>query len=193
MKTRSSVSPGLSNFAAAALVACVAATAALAATLPPETVLPDQSPADMVGALHTAFGEHHARAVHAKGIILVGEFVPDAGAKSLTRASIFATPGRLPLTLRFSDFTGIPDIPDTVGDANPRGLAFKIVGANGEAFDVVTHRVCRRTRTAVTTRSRRHVSSRASWRGSTSGRSTSSPTTSATWSVTRSRRSIPSE
>lgn len=31
-----------------------------------------ETPDSMVGELHTAFGEHHARAVHAKGIILEG-------------------------------------------------------------------------------------------------------------------------
>ena len=32
------------------------------------------SPGDMVDALHSAFGDHHSRAVHAKGIILEGTF-----------------------------------------------------------------------------------------------------------------------
>ena len=123
----------------AAVVAAVTAAGVLAATLPPETVLPRQSPADMVGALHTAFGTHHARAVHSKGIILLGEFTPETRARSLTRAPIFASAAKLPVTLRFSDFTGIPDIPDTTGDANPRGLAIKILAPDGEAFDVVTH------------------------------------------------------
>jgi catalase len=119
--------------------AASATDAAPAATLPPETELLHQSPADMVAALHSAFGAHHSRAVHAKGIILLGEFTPDSSAQALSTAPIFASKVKLPVTLRFSDFTGIPDIPDTVGDANPRGLAIKIVAPNDEAFDVVTH------------------------------------------------------
>jgi catalase len=129
----------VTNIACVAVVAGTVAAGVLAATLPPEIVLPRQSPADMVGALHTAFGTHHARAVHAKGIILLGEFTADANAQSLTTAPLFSSKAKLPVTLRFSDFTGIPDIPDTVGDANPRGLAIKILASNGEAFDVVTH------------------------------------------------------
>src|SRR3954470_16380139 len=76
-----------------------------------QVVVPGQSPQDLVDALHTAFGEHHARAVHAKGILLTGSFEPDPKARSLTKASAFAG-GKLPSVLRFSDFTGIPDIPD---------------------------------------------------------------------------------
>jgi catalase len=96
------------------------------------------TPAQMVGALRTAFGTHHARAVHAKGVILEGSFIPSAEAKQLSQAGLFAA-GTIPVTVRFSDFTGIPDIPDTVGDANPRGLALKFRVKEGEAVDVVTH------------------------------------------------------
>jgi catalase len=42
------------------------------------------------------------------------------------------------MTVRFSDFTGIPDIPDTSADANPRGLAIKLTAKDGE-MDIVTH------------------------------------------------------
>jgi catalase len=43
-------------------------------TAPPPT---KSTPAELVDALHTAFGEHHARAVHTKGIFLEGSFEPD--------------------------------------------------------------------------------------------------------------------
>src|ERR1700710_1786714 len=68
------------------------------------------TPRQMVDALHAAFGQHpNARAVHAKGIILEGDFTPAADAKSITIASHLQ--GKtLPVTFRFSDFTGIPDI-----------------------------------------------------------------------------------
>ncbi len=105
----------------------------------PDAVVPNQSPKDLVDALHSAFGEHHARAVHAKGVILKGTFVADPHAKSLSKAPIFAAGGPLPLTVRFSDFTGIPDIPDTIPEANPRGFAVKIKARDAEEFDVVTH------------------------------------------------------
>jgi catalase len=98
----------------------------------------DGTPADLVDALHSAFGKHHVRAVHAKGVVLVGSFRPDPAGASLTSASLFA--GEVvPVIVRFSDFTGIPDIPDTVGDANPRGMALKFSLPDGNSMDIVAH------------------------------------------------------
>lgn len=128
----------LSIAAAVTISAVMAATMPLPAGASPESVLPDQSPKDLVDALHVAFGEHHARAVHAKGVILQGGFIADPGAKALSKAPIFAG-GTLPVTARFSDFTGIPDIPDNIPEANPHGFAIKIQSKDAEAFDVVTH------------------------------------------------------
>jgi catalase len=96
------------------------------------------SPASLVDALHSAFGTHHARAVHAKGIILDGTFSPTPEARGVSKAILFSG-GRIPVTVRFSDFTGIPDIPDTVGDANPRGFAVKFRLDDGSTTDIVTH------------------------------------------------------
>ena len=97
-----------------------------------------ESPAQLVGALHSAFGEHHARAVHSKGVILEGKFAPTTDARTLSTAVLF-TKTSVPVTVRFSDFTGIPDIPDTIDDANPRGFAVKFKPADGGGFDIVTH------------------------------------------------------
>jgi catalase len=96
-----------------------------------------ETPAQLVEALHSAFGEHHARAVHAKGVVLEGHFVPSPEARSLTNAKIFRE-RQVPIVVRFSDFTGIPDIPDSSPDANPRGFAIKLLASEGE-MDVVTH------------------------------------------------------
>ncbi len=96
------------------------------------------SPQQMVDALHAAFGDHHSRAVHAKGIMALGTFTPVADAATLSKAPIFIL-GALPILVRFSDFTGIPEIPDTVGDANPRGFALKIKLPDGSTADVVSH------------------------------------------------------
>jgi catalase len=99
---------------------------------------PSQLPQDLVNDLHAVFGEHHARAVHAKGIVLEGTFTPDKAAASLSKAPIFSGV-TLPVVARFSDFTGIPDIPDTSDDANPRGFALKIKAQDGSDFDIVAH------------------------------------------------------
>ncbi len=98
----------------------------------------NSSPAQLVDALHTAFGNHQARAVHAKGIILEGEFTPDANAGSLTKA-MHLQKEKSRIVVRFSDFTGIPDIPDNVGGANPRGFAIKFFMADGQTTDIVGH------------------------------------------------------
>ena len=97
-----------------------------------------QTPAQMVDALHSAFGQHHARAVHAKGIILEGQFTPSGEASTRSIAPLFAAQ-TVPVTVRFSDFTGIPDIPDTVGGANPRGFAVKFQMPDGSETDIVAH------------------------------------------------------
>ena len=96
------------------------------------------APQQMVNALYSAFGDNHSRAVHAKGVMAVGVFEPSEAARALTKASLFA--GRpMPVLVRFSDFTGIPNIPDNVGDANPRGFALKFTLADGTTADVVAH------------------------------------------------------
>ena len=46
---------------------------------------PKETPLSMVNALHGAFGEHHARAVHTKGVMLEGTFEPATEARTLTR------------------------------------------------------------------------------------------------------------
>lgn len=104
-----------------------------------QTVTTEATPGEMVDALHAAFGKHpHARAVHAKGIILEGEFTPDRAAKSLSIAPHLQS-GRIPVTVRFSDFTGIPDIADTTGLSHPRGLAVKFHLADGKSTDIISH------------------------------------------------------
>ncbi len=107
---------------------------------PPPAIIAPAAPApqQMVDALYTAFGDHHSRAVHAKGIMAVGTFEPSPEAANLSKASIFSH-GALPILVRFSDFTGIPEIPDNVGDANPRGFAVKFKLPDGSSADVVTH------------------------------------------------------
>jgi catalase len=120
-----------------ALVACVLALGAQAASCADAGAADaTQTPADLVDGLHVAFGVHHARAVHAKGT--QGSFTPAPEARQLTSATAFAG-GTVAVTARFSDFTGIPDIPDTLGAANPRGFAIKLHLSGGGSLDVVTH------------------------------------------------------
>jgi catalase len=127
--------------AASLLVVSMAATAASGQPEPGKadaSTAPIPTPGEMVDALHTAFGDHHVRAVHAKGIMAVGVFVPSVQAWILSKTSLFKVKSA-PVLLRFSDFTGIPDIPDTVRDSSPRGLALKFTLPDGSTTDIVSH------------------------------------------------------
>jgi len=119
------------------LRACVAALVMTAVTAGAQQTVPSQTGQDLVDALHAAFGNHHLRAVHTKGVIFEGSFVPAPEARTLSMAPIFAG-GTLPVVARFSDFAGLPDLPDTEGPANPAGLALKIRAADGTAYDLAS-------------------------------------------------------
>ena len=118
--------------------AAVLLLAGLTGVMSAAAALADPAPQQMVDALHTAFGDHHSRAVHAKGVLATGTFEPTPEAATLSKASVFAH-GPLLVVARFSDFTGIPDIPDNIGDANPRGFALKFALPDGSSMDVVSH------------------------------------------------------
>ncbi len=92
-----------------------------------------------VDAMNQLWGRHPGiRANHAKGIVVEGSFTPTPEAAALSKASLFA--GKpVPVTLRFSDSTGLPAIPDGVDDANPHGLSMKFHLADGGEMDVVAN------------------------------------------------------
>ncbi|MFN8009426.1 MAG: catalase family peroxidase [Terriglobia bacterium] len=93
----------------------------------------------IVDALQKVFGVHAGyRAVHAKGIVCEGIFNPAATAASLSRAPHFQRDS-VPVTLRFSDFAGIPGIPDADPNASPRGLGIKFHLPGGNDTDIVAH------------------------------------------------------
>src|SRR5690349_2927037 len=87
----------------------------------------------------TLFGAHPGfRPVHAKGILLKGSFTPTGEASSLTRAP-HINRSSTPVTVRFSDTTGIPMIPDTDPNASPRGMAVRFHLADRVHTDIVSH------------------------------------------------------
>src|SRR4051812_26667487 len=66
----------------------------------------------IVDALNKAFGVHPGfRANHAKGIVTEGSFKASPAAASMSKAAIFGG-AAIPVTVRFSDSTGIPNLPD---------------------------------------------------------------------------------
>ncbi len=103
-----------------------------------EEEFPERLPDQLVQDFHAAFGEHHARAVHTKGLILQGVYTPSAEARELCRAPLFMEDS-VPVVVRFSDFTGLPNIPDTEVNANPRGFAIRFLMPDGSNTDIVNH------------------------------------------------------
>ncbi len=78
---------------------------------------------------------------HAKGVLLNGSFTPTPEAASLSRAQHF-TSASTPVIARFSSSTGIPNIPDTDANGNPRGLALRFTLATTPRrvhTDIVAH------------------------------------------------------
>jgi catalase len=78
------------------------------------------------------------RPAHAKGTLLTGTFTPSVNAASLTRAPHIANPST-PVTVRFSDSSGIPLMPDTDPNANPHGCAIRFNLAPHVHTDIVAH------------------------------------------------------
>jgi hypothetical protein len=64
------------------------------------------------------------RADHAKGVVVEGRFRASPEAAVLSRAAL-SDGSTIPVTARFSDSTGIPNVPDGSGSANPHGMAIK--------------------------------------------------------------------
>jgi catalase len=94
---------------------------------------------DLLKEFEILFGVHPGyRAAHAKGALLTGSFTPSPGAERLTRAPHISR-ASTPVTARFSNSTGLPQIPDSVSDANPRGLAIRFNLAGHVHTDIVSH------------------------------------------------------
>src|SRR5712692_10395350 len=97
---------------------------------------------DLIQQFDTIFGIHPGfRPAHAKGILLTGGFTPSPEAGSLTRAPHLHRDS-MPVTVRFSNFAGIPTIADNNPQgAGPRGLAVRFHLAEHVHTDIVAHSV----------------------------------------------------
>ncbi len=94
---------------------------------------------DLVQQFDAIFGLHPGlRPAHAKGVLLTGTFNPSFEAASLTRAP-HASRESTPVTVRFSDSTGLPAIPDNDPSATPRGLAIRFHLAERVHTDIIAH------------------------------------------------------
>jgi catalase len=116
----------------------VAALVGLGLALPGVALAQDQALEEqIVNAMNKLFGVHPGfRANHAKGVVVEGSFKASPEAAALSRAALFSG-GTIPVTARFSDSTGVPNLPDGSGDANPHGMAVKFHLPDGSDTDIV--------------------------------------------------------
>jgi catalase len=94
----------------------------------------------LLDALDTLFGLHPGfRAAHAKGLMCSGTFTPSPEAAKLTRAPHASRPST-PVTVRFSDSTGVPTIPDNDPQrSGPRGIAVRFHLGDHVHTDIIAH------------------------------------------------------
>lgn len=89
---------------------------------------------DQMSGLHPGF-----RPAHAKGLMCSGSFTPSPEAAKLTRAPHAAKPST-PVTVRFSNSTGVPTIPDNDPQkSGPRGFAVRFHLGDHAHTDIVAH------------------------------------------------------
>jgi catalase len=95
-------------------------------------------PVALVDALNKLSGGPHKgfRANHAKGVMVEGTFTPAPSAASLSKAPHFAK--RVTVLVRFSDTTGVPNLPDASPDASPHGMAIRFNIPGGGSTDIVS-------------------------------------------------------
>ena len=89
---------------------------------------------DALSGLHPGF-----RPAHAKGLMCEGSFTPAPEAAKLTRAP-HASGVATPVTVRYSNSTGVPTIPDNdPAKSGPRGIAIRFHLGEHEHTDIVAH------------------------------------------------------
>jgi catalase len=95
---------------------------------------------DLIQEFDNIFGLHPGyRPAHAKGIMFSGVFTPSSNASQLTRAPHIQR-ASTPVTVRFSNSTGLPDIADNdPNGASPRGMAIRFHLAEHIHTDIVSH------------------------------------------------------
>jgi catalase len=121
----------LASLALALASLVLASAAALSDDLPLPTQVVDL--ANKLNGVHPGF-----RAFHAKGIVVEGSFRGSAEAAHLSGARLFEGDA-IPVTVRFSDGNGMPNVPDGSPAANPHGMAIKYHLPGGVDTDMVTN------------------------------------------------------
>jgi len=94
----------------------------------------------LLDAFDALFGLHPGfRPAHAKGLMCSGTFTPSPEAAKLTRAPHAGRPST-PVTVRYSNSTGLPDIPDNdPAKSGPRGIAIRFHLGEHIHTDIIAH------------------------------------------------------
>ncbi|MBI3346487.1 MAG: catalase family peroxidase, partial [Burkholderiales bacterium] len=85
-------------------------------------------------------GGPHAvyRANHAKGVLVMGSFTPAKTAAGVSKAPHFKAGRTTPVLVRFSNPTGVPNLPDADPNASPHGIAVRFQLPGGAVTDIVS-------------------------------------------------------
>jgi catalase len=111
---------------------------ALVVSAPGGAVAQDKSLAvQLVDEFNALFGEHPGfRANHAKGAMFEGTFTPSRKAASLSSAAhLQKAPSKI--TVRFSNASGLPEVPDDNPAGKPRGIAIRFYLPDGSDTDLI--------------------------------------------------------
>ncbi|MGA8593457.1 MAG: catalase family peroxidase [Bryobacteraceae bacterium] len=93
----------------------------------------------VIDVLNSIFGSHPGyRPVHAKGVLYEGTFRATETARSLTRAPHMQGQS-VPITVRFSNFIGVPVVRDSDPMASPHGMAIRFQLEGNASTDIVAH------------------------------------------------------
>jgi catalase len=91
----------------------------------------------IVDAMNELWGVHPGfRANHAKGVVVEGSFKASPEAAALSKAALFEGKA-IPVTVRFSNSTGMPNVPDGSEAAIPQGMSIKFHLPDGSDTDMV--------------------------------------------------------
>jgi catalase len=96
-------------------------------------------PQQVLDALDALSGLHPgSRPVHAKGLMCAGTFTPAPEAVQLTRAPHASRPST-PVTVRYSNASGVPASLDNDPQSGPRGIAVRFHLADHVHTDIIAH------------------------------------------------------
>ena len=117
----------------------------LAASAPTAFAADPAAPADqkplptaIVETLNKLSGGPHAgfRANHATGVLVAGSLTPATGAAAFSKAPHFVN--SVPVLRRFSNATGVPNLPDADPNASAHGVAIRFQLPDGASADIVS-------------------------------------------------------